>query len=64
MFSDCGNLTVVNGQFTALSGTTFGQTANQSCDTGYVISGQDLVICTMTGWNAPAVTCTIVGMYR
>ena len=60
-FSDCGNLTVSNGQFTAISGTTFGQTATQSCDTGYTMSGVETVVCTESGWNASTAVCTIVG---
>jgi hypothetical protein len=62
--TDCGNVTVVDGHFTAPSGTTFGETAKQSCNTGYNISGEEIVTCTETGeWNATVVTCTIVGMY-
>ena len=58
--SDCGNLTVVNGHFTAESGTTFGQTAKQSCYIGYTMSGVETVACTESGWNASAAVCTIV----
>ena len=60
-FSDCGNLTISNGQFTASSGTTFGQTATQSCDIGYTISGEETVTCAESGWNASAAVCMIVG---
>ena len=59
---DCGNLTVVNGQFTARSGTTFGQTATQVCGTGYIIGGEEIVTCTESGiWNASAATCAFIG---
>ena len=59
---DCGNLTVVNGQFAARSGTTFGQTATLTCDTGYIIVGEEIVTCTESGiWNASAVTCALIG---
>lgn len=60
--SDCGTLTVVNGQFTAASGTTLGETATQSCNTGYTFSGDATVTCTDSGWSGAAATCTIVGM--
>jgi hypothetical protein len=62
-FADCGALTISNGQFTAASGTTLGQTATQSCNTGYNFTGEETVTCTDSGWNATAATCTIVGMY-
>ncbi|XP_053398307.1 CUB and sushi domain-containing protein 1-like [Mercenaria mercenaria] len=57
---DCGTLTVVNGQFTAASGTTLGETATQSCNTGYTLAGDATVTCTDSGWNSSAATCTIV----
>jgi hypothetical protein len=64
LFPDCGNLTVVNGNFNAPSGTTFGQTATQLCNTGYNISGEETITCTESGdWSGAAAICTIVGMY-
>ena len=60
-FSDCGNLTVLNGEFNAPSGTTLGQWATQSCDIGYKLAGDENIICTDSGWNGTAVNCSIVG---
>jgi hypothetical protein len=62
--ADCGSLTVVNGQFTAQSGTTLGENATQSCNTGYTLTGDETVTCLDSGWSASAATCTIVGMYK
>jgi hypothetical protein len=60
--SDCGNLTVVDGNFDAPSGTTYGQEATQTCNIGYTFSGAETVKCAETGeWNASAAVCTIVG---
>ena len=50
---DCGTLTnPVNGQVSHTAGTTFGQTANYSCDTGYNLVGNSLRTCQDTGvWS-------------
>ena len=55
---DCGNLTdPVNGQVT-LTGTTFGQTATYSCNTGYNLVGDSNRTCQATGnWSGSAPTC-------
>lgn len=59
--ADCGTLTIANGQFTATSGTTFGQTAALTCSTGYTFAGDATLTCTDSGvWNGSA-NCTIVG---
>jgi hypothetical protein len=61
-YSDCGNLTVENGNFNAPSGTTYGETATQSCNIGYTISGEETVTCLESGnWSAVAAVCIIVG---
>ena len=60
---DCGNLTdPANGQVDLTSGTTFGQTATYSCNTGYNLGGDRTRTCQATGeWSGSAPTCQ--GMY-
>ena len=55
---DCGNLTdPANGQVNT-SGTTFGQTATYSCNTGYNLVGDSSHTCQATGvWSGSAPTC-------
>ena len=55
---DCGTLTnPVNGQVST-TGTTFGQTATYSCNTGYNLMGDDTRTCQATGqWSGNAPTC-------
>ena len=59
----CGNLTdPANGQVDHTAGTTMGQTATYSCNTGYNLVGDSTRTCQATGnlsGNAP--TCQ--GMY-
>ncbi|KAL4233499.1 hypothetical protein ACF0H5_008180 [Mactra antiquata] len=58
--SDCGILAIPNGRFNASSGTTYGESAQLSCNTGYTLSGDTDVTCLSSGsWNGSA-TCTIV----
>ena len=56
---DCGTLTYpTNGQVSHTAGTTFGQTATYSCDTGYNLVGDNTRICQATGvWSGSAPTC-------
>ena len=56
---DCGNLTdPTNGQVTHTSGTTFGQTATYSCNTGYKLVENNTRTCQTTGvWSGSAPTC-------
>ena len=56
---DCGNLTdPANGQVDLTSGTTFGQTATYSCNTGYNLVGDSTRTCQATGqWSGSAPTC-------
>ena len=55
---DCGSLNApANGQVT-LTGTTFGQTATYSCNTGYNLCGDSTHTCPATGqWSGSAPTC-------
>ena len=47
-----------NGQVSHTAGTTFGQTATYSCDTGYNLVGDSNRICQATGeWSGRAPTC-------
>ena len=56
---DCGNLTnPVNGQISHTAGTTFGQTAIYSCNTGFNLVGDNTRTCQATGvWSQSAPTC-------
>ena len=56
---DCRNLTnPANGQVDHTSGTTFGQTASYSCNTGYKVMGDGTRTCQATGqWSGTAPTC-------
>ena len=56
---DCGNLTnPTNGQVNHTAGTTFGQTATYSCDTGYTLEGDNSRICQADGmWSGSEPTC-------
>ena len=56
---DCGSLTdPANGQVDLTAGTTFGQTATYSCNTGYNLVGDSTRTCQATGeWSGSAPTC-------
>ena len=56
---DCGSLSApANGQVDLTSGTTFGQTATYSCNTGYNLVGDSTRTCQATGvWSGSAPTC-------
>ena len=56
---DCGNLTdPANGQVNHTSGTTFGQTATYSCNTGYNLVGDSTHTCQATvEWSGSVPTC-------
>ena len=47
-----------NGQVSHTAGTTFGQTATYSCDTGYNLVGDSIRTCQATGvWSESEPTC-------
>ena len=56
---DCGSLTDPgNGSVTLTVGTTSGQTATYSCNTGYNLVGDSTRTCQATGnWSGSAPTC-------
>ena len=56
---DCGNLTdPANGEVSHTAGTTFGETATYSCDTGYNPVGDSTSTCQADGeWSGSAPTC-------
>ena len=56
---DCGTLTnPANGQVIHTAGTTFGQTANYSCNTGYYLERGSTRTCQATGaWSGSPPTC-------
>ena len=56
---DCGTLnTATNGQVSHLNGTTFGQKATYSCNTGYNLLGENSRTCQADGmWSGSEPTC-------
>ena len=56
---NCGNLTdPANGQVIHTLGTTFGQTATYSCNTGYNLMGDSTRTCQATRqWSGSVPTC-------
>ena len=62
---DCGNLTdLANGQVNHTCGTTNGQTATYSCNTGYNLVGDSTRTCQATGnWSGSAPTCAGIQAY-
>ena len=63
---DCGNLTdLANGRVDHTTGTTFGQNATYSCDTGYNLVRNSTRTCQATGnWSGSASTCEGVCIQR
>ena len=55
----CGNLTdPANGQVNHTAGTTYGQTATYSCNTGYDLVGNSTRTCQAEGnWSGSEPTC-------
>ena len=58
---DCGNLThPANGSVNHTAGTTFGQTATYSCNTGYYLVGDSIRTCQATGnWSGSEPTWSV-----
>ena len=56
---DCGSLTgPANGSVNHTAGTTIGQTATYSCNTGYSLVGNSTLTCQAAGnWSGRAPTC-------
>ena len=56
---ECGTLNATtNGQVNHTAGTTFGQTATYSCDTGYNLVGNSTRTCQADGvWSGSEPTC-------
>ena len=56
---DCGDLTdPANGRVDHTAGSSLGQTAQYSCDTGYNLVGDSTRTCQATGnWSGSAPTC-------
>ena len=56
---DCRTLnTTMNGQVSHLNGTTFGQTATYSCNTGYNLVGDSTRMCQADGmWSGSEPIC-------
>ena len=62
---DCRTLTnPANGQVSTTAGTTFGETATYSCNTGYNRVGDNTRMCQATGvWSGSAPTCQSMFLY-
>ena len=60
---NCGTLNApANGQVSHTAGTTFGQTATYSCNTGYNLMGNSTRTCQANGvWSGSEPTCRYVG---
>ena len=55
---NCGILAnPANGQVSHTAGTTLGQTATYSCNTGYNLVGGNIRTCQAMGWSENAPTC-------
>ena len=56
---NCGPLAnPANGQVSHTAGTTYGQRATYSCNTGYHLGGSSIRTCQATGmWSESAPTC-------
>ena len=65
MTVDCGTLTEPdNGQVNHTAGTTVGQNATYSCDTGYNLVGNSTRTCQAIGnWSGSAPTCQGMLLY-
>ena len=63
---DCGPLTdPANGQVDHTAGTTVGQNATYSCNTGYNLVGDSIRTCQATrNWSGRAPTCQGVYVYE
>ena len=61
----CSNLAnPTNGQVSHTGGTTLGQTATYSCNTGYTLVGGSTRTCQSTGvWSGSTPTCQGVLLY-
>lgn len=61
--TDCGDLSrPENGMLTLPGGTTYGQTAVFSCQTGYLATGPSELICESDGsWSRSPPVCQLAG---
>lgn len=60
-FTDCGVLSVPNGEANTTLGTSIGAIATVKCDEGYNLNGHFVVVCTTSGWNDSLLACVIQG---
>ena len=61
--TDCGDPTPGDGTAITDSGTSYGQTADLTCNQGYTLTGDTTVTCQATGTWSGAATCTVQGNY-
>jgi len=63
--ADCPTVTSPSNGFVGTTGTTFGATANYSCQTGYVLSGTAARTCQADGtWSGTTPACTPIDCYQ
>jgi hypothetical protein len=63
--ADCPTVTSPSNGFVGTTGTTFGATANYSCQTGYVLSGAASRTCQADGtWSGTTPACTQIDCYQ
>jgi hypothetical protein len=58
--ADCGNPTPANGYANLTFGTTFGSTVTVTCNSGYNLTGDSLIVCQQSGWSDTP-SCVIQG---
>jgi hypothetical protein len=63
--ADCPTVSSPSNGFVGTTGTTFGATANYSCQTGYVLLGTATRTCQADGtWSGTTPTCTPIDCYQ
>ena len=62
---DCGSVVdLINGQVNSLNGTTIGSVATFTCNFGYKLSHQQVVMCGGNGmWSPASPTCQSTSKY-
>ena len=59
---DCSDVSIDNGTASMPTGTTYGEIAFMSCDSGFVIMGETYIVCNASGSWSSVTTC-LRGMY-
>ena len=62
-YTDCGALTKPAHGTVSFTGTTFKETANISCATGYTLIGSGSIVCNSSAmWDSSEYRCQPIGM--